>query len=218
MHIEGSHSNLYSVTNDVDPGQQKSSETYKEEIKLLQIEIETLKAKNLNASNPAEPIVSKELSERAEDRVVEIHEDKNILAHVPDTGNMVVDNGDTLSLAPQTSGNDMSKSEEVLRELSVVSSDNDNCIGNKENVSKLNGQQLAEDNVLHLKADNPCDEAVFEKVTNQFLCQFTFESGFYDISTGLQCICSLLLGSGCNSNAYPKSFHVRLPYLSVFMF
>lgn len=206
MHIEGSHSNLYSVSNDVDPGQLQSSEAYKEEIKLLQIEIETLKAKNMNASDPVEPIVTKEVSEKAEDRVVEIHEDKNILAHVSDAGNMVVDNGDTRSLATQTSGNNMSKSEEVLHELSVVSTNNDNCLENKERISKLNGQQLTEDNVLPVKADNPCDEAVFEKVNNQFLSQFTFESGFYDASIGLWCICFLLLGSCCNFNPIQNSF------------
>lgn len=166
MHIEGSHSNLFSVTNDVDPGQLQSSETYKEEIKLLQIEIENLKAKNINASDPIEPIISKEVSEKAEDRIVEIHEDKNILAHASNAGNMVVDNGDTPSLATHTFSNNMSKSQEILHELSVVSSNNDNCMENKESISKLNGQQLTEDNVLPVKADNPCNEAACEKVIN----------------------------------------------------
>ncbi|KAA0031914.1 lisH domain and HEAT repeat-containing protein KIAA1468-like protein [Cucumis melo var. makuwa] len=162
MHIEGSRSNLYSVTNDVDPGQLQSSETYKEEIKLLQNEIETLKAKYVNASDHVEPIVTKEVSEKAEDKVVEIHED--ILAHVSDARNAVVDNGDSRSLGTQTSGISMSKSEEVLHELSVVSTNNDNCMENKESLSKPSGQQLTEDNVLPVKADNPCDdEAVFGK-------------------------------------------------------
>lgn len=218
MHIEGSHSNLYSVTNDVDPGQLQSSETYKEEIKLLQNEIETLKAKYVNASDHVEPIVTKEVSEKAEDKVVEIHEDKNILAHVSDAGNAVVDNGDSRSLGTQTSGISMSKSEEVLHELSVVSTNNDNCMENKESISKSSGQQLTEDNVLPVKADYPCDEAVFEKVNDQFLSQFTFESGFYDASIGLRCICFLLLGPSCISNACPKIFHVHLFYLSMSIF
>ncbi|XP_022992815.1 lisH domain and HEAT repeat-containing protein KIAA1468-like [Cucurbita maxima] len=163
MQIEGSHSNLYSVTNDVDPGQLQSSETYKEEIKLLKIEIETLKAKNMNALKPVEPTVTKEVPENAEDVVVEIHEDKNMLAHMSDEGNMVVDNGDIRSLTTQTPGNNMSKSDEVLHELTVVSSNNDNCMENKESISEQNGQQLTEDNVLPVKENNPCDEAVFEK-------------------------------------------------------
>ncbi|XP_022938627.1 lisH domain and HEAT repeat-containing protein KIAA1468-like [Cucurbita moschata] len=163
MQIEGSHSNLYSVTNDVDPGQLQSSETYKEEIKLLKIEIETLKAKNMNALKPVEPTVTKEVPENVEDVVVEIHEDKNMLAHMSDEGNMVVDNGDIRSLATQTPGNNMSKSDEVLHELTVVSSNNDNCMENKESISEQNGQQLTEDNVLPVKENNSCDEAVFEK-------------------------------------------------------
>ncbi|XP_023550500.1 lisH domain and HEAT repeat-containing protein KIAA1468 [Cucurbita pepo subsp. pepo] len=163
MQIEGSHSNLYSVTNDVDPGQLQSSETYKEEIKLLKIEIETLKEKNMNALKPVEPTVTKEVPENVEDVVVEIHEDKNMLAHMSDEGNMVVDNGDIRSLATQTPGNNMSKSDEVLHELTVVSSNNDNCMENKESISEQNGQQLTEDNVLPVKENNPCDEAVFEK-------------------------------------------------------
>ena len=175
MQIEGSHSNLYSVTNDVDPGQLQSSETYKEEIKLLKIEIETLKEKNMNALKPVEPTVTKEVPENVEDVVVEIHEDKNMLAHMSDEGNMVVDNGDIRSLATQTPGNNMSKSDEVLHELTVVSSNNDNCMENKESISEQNGQQLTEDNVLPVKENNPCDEAVFEKVISQFLIQFTFE-------------------------------------------
>lgn len=214
MHIEGSRSNLYSVTNDVDPGQLQSSETYKEEIKLLQNEIETLKAKYVNASDHVEPIVTKEVSEKAEDKVVEIHED--ILAHVSDARNAVVDNGDSRSLGTQTSGISMSKSEEVLHELSVVSTNNDNCMENKESLSKPSGQQLTEDNVLPVKADNPCDdEAVFGKVNHQFLTQFTFESGFYGANIGLRCICFLLLGSSCISNACPKIFHVHLLSLHV---
>ena len=178
MHIEGSRSNLYSAANDVDPGQLQSSETYKEEIKLLQIEIENLKAKNMNASDPVEPIVSKEVSEKAEDKIVEIHEDKNILAHVSDAGNIAVDNGDAPPVAMQTSGSNMSKSEEFIHELSVLSSNSVKCMENKESVSNQKGQQLAEDNVIPVKANNPYDEAVLEKVINQFLSQFTFESGF----------------------------------------
>ncbi|XP_023547428.1 lisH domain and HEAT repeat-containing protein KIAA1468 homolog isoform X1 [Cucurbita pepo subsp. pepo] len=163
MHIEGSRSNLYSAANDVDPGQLQSSETYKEEIKLLQIEIENLKAKNMNASDPVEPIVSKEVSEKAEDKIVEIHEDKNILAHVSDAGNIAVDNGDAPPVAMQTSGNNMSKSEEFIHELSVLSSNSVKCMENKESVSNQKGQQLAEDNVIPVKANNPYDEAVLEK-------------------------------------------------------
>lgn len=197
MHSSGSHSNSYSVVNDADPGQLQSSETYKEEIKLLQIEIENLKAKNMNSSDPVEQIVLKEVTEKPEERVVEIHEDKNILSHVSDAGNVVVDSGDTLSLPTQISGNNLSKSEEALHELSIVSSNNNNCMENKESISKLNGQQLTGDNVLSVKADNLGDEAVLEKVINQFLSQLTFESGY---------ICFLLLGFGCNSIPYPKSF------------
>ncbi|XP_022133812.1 lisH domain and HEAT repeat-containing protein KIAA1468 homolog [Momordica charantia] len=90
MHSSGSHSNSYSVVNDADPGQLQSSETYKEEIKLLQIEIENLKAKNMNSSDPVEQIVLKEVTEKPEERVVEIHEDKNNLSHVSDAGDNVL--------------------------------------------------------------------------------------------------------------------------------
>ncbi|KAF9683958.1 hypothetical protein SADUNF_Sadunf04G0068000 [Salix dunnii] len=112
MHIEGSRSGMNMVASDVDAVQSQSLEKYKEEIKSLRMEIAGLKAKGAYASESIDNSTSEKESHQAEEKVVEIDEDKTIVSHPVDVVG-VVGNGDVLPL----SINETNKSEEALEDL-----------------------------------------------------------------------------------------------------
>ncbi|KAJ6707467.1 RAB11-BINDING PROTEIN RELCH [Salix viminalis] len=119
MHIEGSRSGMNMVASDVDDVQSQSLEKYKEEIKSLQMEIVGLKAKGAYASESIDNSTSEKESHQAEEKVVEIDEDKTIVSHPVDVVG-VLGNGDVLPL----SINETNKPEEVLENLLNSSDEN----------------------------------------------------------------------------------------------
>lgn len=160
MHIEGSRSGMNMVASDVDDVQSQSLEKYKEEIKSLQMEIVGLKAKGAYASESIDNSTSEKESHQAEEKVVEIDEDKTIVSHPVDVVG-VLGNGDVLPL----SINETNKPEEVLENL-LNSSDENAPIDNSVLVTKQNGQATSEDGRLQLESDNLGDKAASENMAS----------------------------------------------------
>ncbi|KAJ6402494.1 hypothetical protein OIU84_014568 [Salix udensis] len=116
MHIEGSRSGMNMVASDVDDVQSQSLEKYKEEIKSLQMEIVGLKAKGAYASESIDNSTSEKESHQAEEKVVEIDEDKTIVSHPVDVVG-VLGNGDVLPLVLVTKQNGQAPSEDGRLQL-----------------------------------------------------------------------------------------------------
>nr|XP_015880041.2 RAB11-binding protein RELCH [Ziziphus jujuba var. spinosa] len=121
MHIEGSRAGLNSQAADVDHGQAESLDRYKEEIKSLQMEIESLKAKYMAAPDSVDSNNSVKESIHADEKVVEIHEDKNIISQIVDPALRVADIESARSLATQPCDASMDKPEELSQGLASAS-------------------------------------------------------------------------------------------------
>ncbi|KAM3760314.1 hypothetical protein ACB098_01G183900 [Castanea mollissima] len=165
MHIEGSRSGRNSLANDVDHVRSQPLEKYKEEIKSLQLEIESLKAKGINASDSVYSVKSEKEFAQTEEKVVEILEDKSIISHPVDAG--VVDHNLSELLATQNFNDNTDKPEEVSQELLMSHLNDDNTSENIGNVSKQNGEPLSEESRL-LKSDNLSGEAVSDNMAKAF--------------------------------------------------
>lgn len=166
MHIEGSHSGWNLAATDVDHVQAESMERYKEEIKSLQMEIEGLKAKHTGAPGSVNSINSEKESIHAEEKVVEIHEDKNVISQLVDSALRVADTEDS-QLATQPCDTNMDKPEE-LSQGSLMSSNDNSFLENSESTSKHHGELSSEDTGLLLKEDNLNVEASPEKTASSF--------------------------------------------------
>ncbi|KAH9739259.1 rab11-binding protein relch [Citrus sinensis] len=128
MHIEGSHSVRNFATTNGDVIQSQPVERYEEEIKSLLKEIERLRAKSTNASDSLGSVYSESM--QTEEKVVEVDEDKTVLAH-PSVE--VVNSEDAQSLATQTPDNNTAKQpNEVLQGESTSSL--------KENIASENSE------------------------------------------------------------------------------
>lgn len=159
MHIEGSRSGMNVLASDVDAVQSQSLEKYKEEIKSLQMEIAGLKAKGAYASESIDNSTSEKETCQAEEKVVEIDEDKTIVSHPVDVAG-VLGNGDVLPL----SINETNKPEEVLEDLLNSCSDENALVDNSVLVTKQNGEAPSEDGRLQLESDNLGDKAASENM------------------------------------------------------
>lgn len=165
MHIEGSRSGRNFLANDVDHVQSQPLEKYKEEIKSLQMEIESLKAKSMNAPDSVYSVKSENEFAQTEEKVVEILEDKSIISHPVDAG--VVDHNLSELLATQNVNDKTDKPEEISQELLMSHLNDDNTSENIENVSKQNGEPLSEESRL-LKSENLSGEAVSDNMASTF--------------------------------------------------
>jgi len=161
MHIEGSRSGMNVLASDVDAVQSQSLEKYKEEIKSLQMEIAGLKAKGAYASESIDNSTSEKETCQAEEKVVEIDEDKTIVSHPVDVAG-VLGNGDVLPL----SINETNKPEEVLEDLLNSCSDENALVDNSVLVTKQNGEAPSEDGTLQLESDNLGDKAASENMAS----------------------------------------------------
>ncbi|KAG2710751.1 hypothetical protein I3843_04G042100 [Carya illinoinensis] len=164
MHIEVSHLGQNLVASNVDHVQSLSLEKYKEDINLLQKELESLKAKNRIAPGSINSINSEKESAQTEEKVVEILEDKSIISHPVDAASEVVDNLVYQVQATQTFDDNTDGSEKVSQELSINSSNDISIYENVENVSKPNGDSQSEESRLLPKSDNLSGEANPEKM------------------------------------------------------
>lgn len=160
MHIEGSHSVRNFATTNGDVIQSQPVERYEEEIKSLLKEIERLRAKSTNASDSLGSVYSESM--QTEEKVVEVDEDKTVLAH-PSVE--VVNSEDAQSLATQTPDNNTAKQpNEVLQGESTSSLKENIASENSENVPNLNDESPLKDSGLPLQADNASLEAASDKM------------------------------------------------------
>lgn len=159
MHIEGSLSGRNVLAGDADSLQSQTMEKYREEIKSLQLEIETLKAKEMVAPNSLESIDS-----LREEAVIEIHEDNGMPSQLVEVSSGIVDHSDVRSLVPQTSDSNLSKFEEVSGPAFTDHS-NYNGTSSDGNVGlKHNGEAGTVDSGLHVKSGNLNGEATVDKM------------------------------------------------------
>lgn len=159
MHIEGSLSGKNILAGDVDSLQSQTLDKYKDEIQSLQLEIESLKAKEVVTTHSLESNDS-----LREETVIEIHEDKGMPSQPIEVSSETGDCSDVHSLAPQAAGGDSSKAQEVSQPVSTVNSNyNGTCsVGN--GGSKQNGEIPAMDNGLLVKSDELNGEAITSKM------------------------------------------------------
>ncbi|CAL5348340.1 unnamed protein product [Camellia sinensis] len=164
MHIEGSRSRWNLVAGEIEHAQSESLESYKEEIKLLQKEIESLKAGKFIVTESVESIDHETKFIETKDEVVDFHENSAVAPPVDMTSGVLETVGAQL-LANQTSDDTNDKSDTAPRETLVsCSNDNNGAIESAEHVSKHNGEPVPEDNGLLLKSDSPGTEPVPEKM------------------------------------------------------
>ena len=165
MHIEGYRSGRSWAVSDVDDVQSQSLERYKEEIKSLQMEIRSLKAKNTMASDALDSTNCEKESVQGEENVVEIHEDKNVISHQVDLTSGVSDNQEAQLPENQTSDDIIRKPEEVAQELLISSSSENGTAGNIVNAPKQNGEPPPEESEV-LISDNVGGKTDSEKMVS----------------------------------------------------
>ncbi|KAK4367959.1 hypothetical protein RND71_011751 [Anisodus tanguticus] len=169
MHIEGARSARNFVASDFEGVDLPSIDSYKEEIKVLQNEIQRLKlaTDSLNSKSPEN--TNEETRNTCPENEVGESSDHNVLDDsagvssgnfgTADSQLLMSQTSDSQLLMTQTSADRITESEEVV-EVS-----NDNGVGDKaENVLKHNGELPAEAKGLILKPDNLLVESNAEKI------------------------------------------------------
>lgn len=160
MHIEGSHSVRNFSTTNGDVIQSQPVERYEEEIKSLLKEIERLRAKNTDAPDSVGSVYSESI--QTEEKVVEVDEDKTVLAH-PSVE--VVNSEDAQSLATQTLDDNTVKQPDAFLQGESTSSLKENIASeNSENVPNLNDESPLKDSGLPLQSVNASVEAASDKM------------------------------------------------------
>ncbi|XP_059640386.1 uncharacterized protein LOC132282661 isoform X2 [Cornus florida] len=161
MHIEGSRSGKNLVVGDTEDVQSQSVEGYKEEIKLLLKEIESLKEKK-SISTETTINCGKEFVE-TNNEVDEICENNNISSS-DDMTTGVLETIDAQLMGNRTHDDTNNKHEKYSEGKLLISPIDNDATKNDENLPKHNGEPPLEDNRLLLKPDNVVGEPVSEKM------------------------------------------------------
>lgn len=169
MQMEGFRSGRNLSATDVEHAQSESVEIYKQEIKSLRMEIESLKSRNTNASDSVVSICSDREITNALENIVEMHEDKNAIPSLADAVPRLAVGEDTQSQIIQISDDSKDKSVELSPGLLENPSSEDSSLENTESVSKLNNELLSDDSWLLLKSDTLNAEAASEKMASSLL-------------------------------------------------
>ncbi|XP_048129377.1 RAB11-binding protein RELCH isoform X1 [Rhodamnia argentea] len=163
MHIEGSLSGRNLAAVDIDHVQSQIVERYKEEIKLLQQELEALKAKNSVAPDFLDLVNSKE-EFREREEVLDIHEDKDVLPQSLDSQPGIGDVLVSRSPAVQAFGDDAPNPQEVLQDIIINPSSENHTSSNGDSVAKQNGELPNEFSGILANSDDLKGGAVAEKM------------------------------------------------------
>ncbi|KAL6960962.1 hypothetical protein U1Q18_038727 [Sarracenia purpurea var. burkii] len=161
MHIERSLCGRNLLAADIEHVQSQSVESYKEEIKLLEKEIESLKSRNF--------ITEKSINHDTDfteikDKVIDFQEN-NTVSSPFDMTSGVLETVGAQSQENQKSDDTSDKTETLLGEtLKNISNDNEGAVGSVEHVPKHNGELLPADIGLLLKPDSLGCEPVPEKM------------------------------------------------------
>lgn len=154
MHIEVSRSLQNLVATDVDVVQSQPFEKYKEEIKVLQMEIERLKEKSTNAPDSVVSAYSESM--QTEEKVVEVDENKTVISHPIS----LVKSEEAQSFATRSfDDNNIKLTKDVLRESMTNPSYENNALANIQSIPKQNDEPPPEDSGLNLKSGSLSSEA-----------------------------------------------------------
>ncbi|KAK4765830.1 hypothetical protein SAY87_007472 [Trapa incisa] len=162
MHIEGSHSGKNILAGDTDSFHSQALEKYKDEIKSLQLEIESLKAKEVVAVHSLDPNDS--LREQA---VIEIHVDKGMQAQPVEVSSEVGELNDAHSIVPQSTGSDSSKDQEDSQPVLMINSNYNGTTSDGNGGLKQNGEMPAINNGSLSKSDELKEESVTNKMGSE---------------------------------------------------
>lgn len=163
MHIEGSRSGRNLLAGDSEHMQSESVESYKEEIKLLQKEIESLKTRNY--------ITEKSINDDSEfiqikDKVVDVQEDNAVMSPVEFTSGVPETVG-VQELENQNSDDTSDKPEALIGEALVIFPNGDaGAIESAENIHEHDAEPLPVDNGQLLKSDSLGSEPAREKIVS----------------------------------------------------
>ncbi|KAM1189664.1 hypothetical protein ACFX2J_025312 [Malus domestica] len=162
MHIEGYRSGTYMGAADADQIQPLSLERYKEEIKSLQMELESLKSKNIKAHDFSETTNFEKESVQMEEKVVVVDEDKSVIPPV-DVESKVVEKEEDQSLAAQSFHDNTVELKEVSHEVSVGVLSDSSTLVNGDSVSRQNDEPSLGSS-LHLMSENLSPENGLETI------------------------------------------------------
>ncbi|KAM1166267.1 hypothetical protein PS1_025890 [Malus domestica] len=162
MHIEGYRSGTNMGAADADQIQPLSLERYKEEIKSLQMELESLKSKNTKAHDFSETTNFEKESVQMEEKVVVVDEDKSVIPPV-DVESKVVEKEEDQSLAAQSFHDNTVELKEVSHEVSVGVLSDSSTLVNGDSVSKQNDEPSLGSS-LHLMSENLSPENGLETI------------------------------------------------------
>ena len=165
MQIEGFRSGRNFAATDVNHVQSELLEKYKEEIRSLQMEIVSLRARTTNAPESLVSVSSDGDSILVSEKIVEIHEDRTAIPNPVDTVSTFADGEDSQSLLAQSSDDIKDKSEQLSQGL-LVNPCNDNSSENSESVSKLNREPPSDN---RRPPDNPNVEAASENTASSLI-------------------------------------------------
>ncbi|CAN0913689.1 RAB11-binding protein RELCH homolog [Linum grandiflorum] len=150
MHIEGYRSGRNTMATDADTAESQPLEKYKEEIKLLHLEIEKLKAKRMNFSESMDRATPGNDSAQPDEKVVEIDEEKSIISHPIDA--------EVVNEDVQLLSDDMSKPAGTLQDISGRYDDTVNAVDGSQRIMEQNAEAPSPAPGLSLKSDNlGCD-------------------------------------------------------------
>ncbi|KAI8534473.1 hypothetical protein RHMOL_Rhmol10G0092600 [Rhododendron molle] len=161
MHIEGSRSGRNLLAGDSEHMQSGSLDSYKEEIKLLQKEIESLKTRKYitEKSNNGDSEVIE-----IKDKVVDVQEDNAVMSPVEITSGVLETVG-VQALENENSDDTSDKPEALTGETSVIfPNGNGRAIGSAENIHEHDAEPLPVDNGQPLKSDSLGIEPAREKI------------------------------------------------------
>ncbi|XVE72125.1 hypothetical protein DITRI_Ditri11bG0013400 [Diplodiscus trichospermus] len=156
MHIEGSRSVQNLAASNVDSAQSQALESYKEEIKSLQTEIERLKAEKTNFSGLFDSSFEEKESIRTEEKVVEMDENKTLISHPIEPAGSVDSNAPFLPV--QTFDNSTDKLAESFPETVMNPSKSTDGFPDGGVLSQQEEKPQPGDGGQHLKSDNTGSE------------------------------------------------------------
>ncbi|KAG5623644.1 hypothetical protein H5410_008862 [Solanum commersonii] len=159
MHIEGARSARNFVASDFEGADLPSTDSYKEEIKVLQNEIQRLKLATNSLNSESLENINEETRNTCPENEVEKSSDHNVF-----DDSAGVSSGDLGAAGSQLSMTQTS-ADTITEPERVVEVSHDNCVGDKvENVLKHNGELPSEAKGLILKPDNLLVESNAQKI------------------------------------------------------
>ncbi|KAE8703865.1 histone-lysine N-methyltransferase, H3 lysine-9 specific SUVH1-like [Hibiscus syriacus] len=152
MQIEGSSFLQNQVAANFDSTQSQSLESYKEEIKSLQMEVERLKAEKTNISDLVDSCSGEKESIQTEEKVVEMDENRTLISDHTEPTEVVDSNA--LLMPIQTFDSSVHKSEENLPEPLMNPFNSTDGFPDGRITSQQDEKPPSEDGALHLNSEN----------------------------------------------------------------